>query len=112
MSASRKELEDAARRMLRQRCLWRETCDVGDRARKDCESALAPTADPAPPKTFQRVNGTREEVWAGVAQKTRAGLRREDLMETCTGRKRRIVSRRASEQAKQRAGGFNKKSAQ
>jgi len=106
-------LEDAARRMLRHRCLWMETEEVGQRAKRDCESVLREPS-PAPgakgPAVRVRVNGSREEVWRGEAMKTRAGLRKEDLVEVrIPGRKPRIVSRRASEAARSRRGNFKKK---
>jgi seryl-tRNA synthetase len=48
---------------------------------------------------FKKVVGTREQVWAGVAQKTSGGLRKKDLMISKSGK---IVSKKASEAAKER----------
>lgn len=46
---------------------------------------------------FQRRYGTRDEVFAGSAEKTRGGLMKDDLMISRTGR---IVSKKKSEQAR------------
>jgi len=108
-------LQQAARAILRRRCAWQEAAEVEKRAVRDCESVLAAegegdgdTGGPGkgPAETTGRaggvvkVNGTREEVWNGVALKTRAGLRKSDLREVVSGRRRKIVSRRMSDRAK------------
>ena len=48
-------------------------------------------------KKYERRFGTRDEVWSGVAEKTRGGLTREKLTLSRTGR---LVSKIKSEQAR------------
>jgi hypothetical protein len=48
-------------------------------------------------KTFERRYGTRDEVWSGMAEKTRGGLTRDKLILSRTGR---LVSKVKSEQAR------------
>jgi len=100
-------LQQAARAILRRRCAWQEAAEVEKRAVRDCESVLAAegegdgdTGGPGKGPAVVKVNGTREEVWNGVALKTRAGLRKSDLREVVSGRRRKIVSRRMSDRAK------------
>ena len=47
---------------------------------------------------FERRYGTRDEVWGGVAEKTRGGLTKDSLTLSRTGR---IVSKLKSEQARE-----------
>ena len=47
---------------------------------------------------FQRRYGTRDEVFAGSAEKTRGGLKKADLL--INSRTGRIVSKKKSEQAR------------
>lgn len=78
-------------------------------ARSCVASAYGPARPECVPVYVKKI-GSREEVWQGLAERTKGGLRREDLKEKVTKRDpqsgreyTKIVSRRASE-ASQRLG--------